>query len=74
MQTYGNLGGKSNIKEYEIGDTYIDVLFASGAVYRYSYASAGKEKVEMMKKLAFHGEGLNSYIMRNARKEYEKHW
>lgn len=72
MQYYENLGGNSNIRAYSIGLDYIDVQFNGGAVYRYSYNSAGKEKVEHMKRLAIQGSGLNSYIMRNARKDYER--
>ena len=71
MQFYKNLGGNSNIRAFAIGADYIDVQFNGGAVYRYSYRSAGKEKVEQMKALAVKGCGLNSYIMRNARKDYE---
>lgn len=72
MQQYKNLGGNSNVKAFFIGEDYIDVQFGSGKPYRYSYQSAGKDKVEEMKRLALLGSGLNSYIMRNARKDYEK--
>lgn len=72
MQQYKNLGGNSNIRAFSIGEDYIDVQFNGGAVYRYSYQSAGAEKIEQMKKLALQGHGLNSYIMHNARKDYER--
>ncbi len=72
MQLYKNLGGNSNVRAFFIGEDYIDVQFNGGSIYRYSYRSAGKDKVEQMKKLAVQGCGLNSYIMRNARKDYEK--
>lgn len=73
MQMYKNLGGDSNIKCYEIGNDYIDVIFYGTAkTYRYSYASAGRQKVEQMKRLAQQGEGLNSYIIKNARLLYER--
>lgn len=72
MEQYKNLGGNSNIKAFSIGDDYIDVFFGGGATYRYSYRSAGSAKVEQMKKLARQGWGLNSYIMRYARKDYER--
>lgn len=72
MQIYKNLGGNSNIRAYFIGEDYIDVQFNGGAVYRYSYVSAGREKVEQMKSLAIQGVGLNSFIMRYARKNYER--
>lgn len=72
MTNYANLGGNSNVLAYNIGDDYIDVQFGTGKIYRYSYESAGDYKVELMKKLAEQGYGLNSYIMRHARKDYEK--
>lgn len=71
IQIYKNLGGNSNIQWFIIGDDYIDVKFGTGNPYRYSYRSAGREKVETMKELARKGEGLNSYINRYARKDYE---
>lgn len=72
MQQYKNLGGNSNIRAFSIGEDYIDVQFNGGSIYRYSYRSAGIAKTEQMKKLALQGHGLNSYIMRNARKDYER--
>lgn len=73
MQMYKNLGGNSNIRCYEIGDDYIDVIFYGTAkTYRYSYASAGRQHVEQMKRLAQQGMGLNSYIMTNAHFLYER--
>ncbi len=71
MQIYKNLGGNSNIIAFELGDDYIDVQFNKGMIYRYSYISAGILKVNEMKRLALQGHGLNSYIMRNARINYE---
>ena len=72
LQRYQNNGGNSNVIAFQIEDDYIDVQFGGGKVYRYSYNSAGKSKVEEMKKLALSGSGLNSYIMRNARLDYEE--
>lgn len=71
MQIYKNLGGNSNVSAFELGDNYIDVQFNGGAIYRYSYMSAGVLKVDKMKRLALQGYGLNSYIMRNVRMDYE---
>ena len=71
MQIYKNLGRNSNIIAFELGDDYIDVQFNKGMIYRYSYISAGILKVNEMKRLALQGYGLNSYIMRNARINYE---
>ncbi len=72
MTLYKNLGGNSNIYAFLIGTDYIDVQFNGGKVYRYSYYSAGKAKVDQTKRLAMQGQGLNSYIMRNARDDYER--
>ena len=41
MEQYLNLNGNSNVKEYSIGQDYIDVVFGEGVRYRYSYRSAG---------------------------------
>ena len=71
MQIYKNLGGNSNIHSFEAGVNYIDVQFNTGAIYRYSYKNPGSVHVEHMKNLAQEGCGLNSYINRNVRKNYE---
>ena len=72
MQLYKNLGGNSNILSYDIGDNFIEVQFKNGNKYKYSYRSAGIDKVEKMKVLAVSGQGLNSYIMREAKYDYER--
>ena len=72
MERYANHGGNSGVRGYSIGEDYIDVMFFTGAVYRYSYRSAEVAKVEEMKRLAVAGQGLNSYIMRHARFNYER--
>ena len=71
MTRYANLGGRSNVFAYEIGSTYIDVVFCDRSIYRYSYASAGSYNIERMKNLARQGCGLNSYIMYNCKYGYE---
>jgi len=70
MKQYANLGGNSNVKFYQYGETYITVQFSSGAPYTYSYESAGGNNIEQMKGLADAGVGLNSFIMRNVRYNY----
>ena len=60
---YKNINNDSNVNCYEIGQTYIDVVFCgTNKVYRYSYNKAGVQHVENMKLLAEKGDGLNSYI------------
>lgn len=72
MEQYLNLRGNSNVRCYSIGAEYIDVVFGKNSGYRYSYNSAGQENVEHMKDLARQGYGLNSYIMKFARLDYER--
>ena len=61
-KTYGNLRGRSGVREYSIGSFYIDIWFKSGEGCRYSHARPGKCYVEEMKGLAAKGEGLAAYI------------
>lgn len=72
MEVYKNLYGNSNIVAFDIGNDWISVKFSGGKTYRYSYKSAGVDKVEKMKILARQGSGLNSYIMRFAKYDYER--
>lgn len=72
MQNYLNLSGKSGVSAFEIGSDFIKVMFSTGAVYAYTYRSAGMEKVEEMKQLALRGCGLNSFIMRHVKYDYER--
>lgn len=72
MQNYLNLRGKSGVRAFEFGADFIKVMFSSGAVYTYTYSSAGAEKVEEMKRLALRGCGLNSFIMKHAKYNYER--
>lgn len=73
MQKYMNKGGDSGVEEYEIGPDNIVVKFKKTVrTYTYSYESAGKDAVEIMKEKARNGEGLNEYINRYARDKYVK--
>lgn len=73
MDKYLNLSGLSNIDSFEIQPSSILVMFYNcSKVYKYTYNSASKEKVEIMKSLATRGSGLNSYINRYAKFDYEK--
>ncbi len=70
MENYTNLGGNSNVSGYEIGDDWIRVQFGDGSIYRYTYASTGRDDIETMKNLAHSGQGLNSFIGRIVKKRY----
>ena len=70
MESYRNLGGNSGVEAYEIGQDFIKVQFSDGAVYMYTYASAGGGNIEQMKQLAANGQGLNSFINTVVRNGY----
>jgi hypothetical protein len=72
MERYGNLGGDSGVVAYEIGPDFIRVQFSDGAVYLYTYASAGSHNIEHMKQLARGGQGLNSFINTTVSKAYAR--
>lgn len=72
MEVYRNINGDSNVEAYEIGSNFIRVKFYRTAkIYQYSYERAGRENVEIMKKLARNGDGLNSFIKKNVEKLYD---
>lgn len=70
MIAYANAGGDSNVLAYSYGENYIKVLFSTGAIYLYSYDSAGIEQVEYMKLLADLGRGLNTFINVHGQSNY----
>lgn len=72
MERYRNLGGDSGVFACEIGSDFIRVQFSDGAVYLYTYVSAGSQNIEQMKKLARRGQGLNSFVNRVVRKAYAR--
>lgn len=67
-----DIDGDSGVIGYEIGTDYIRVQFSTGAIYLYTYASAGSHNIENMKGLARKGNGLNAYINKNVRKMYAR--
>lgn len=70
MQRYGNKSGRSGVAAYRIAATCISVRFSDGAIYDYSFASAGRENVERMKVLARAGRGLCTFISQNVHDRY----
>jgi hypothetical protein len=70
MEKYQNLSGDSGVVAYQIGGDSITVQFEDGGTYVYNYASAGRQNIEQMKRLAKAGKGLSTYIVRNVRKKY----
>jgi hypothetical protein len=70
MRRYSGWGGKSGIAAYDAGEDWIEIQFKSGDIYRYTANSAGAENIEAMKKLAFEGRGLASFIARTEDMRY----
>lgn len=66
--------GDTGVEFYEIENTDIIVQFTDGGKYKYTYASAGKENVEEMKRLAIKGKGLTTFINRHVKDKYESSW
>lgn len=71
MQRYRDIDNDSGVHSFEINDNSITVKF-SGTTrsYTYSYASAGQQHIENMKRLALAGDGLNAYINKNVKHKY----
>ncbi len=72
MIRYKNLGGDSGVYSYEIGDSWIRIKFSDGSVYLYTSSKPGVSEVNKMKQLAEAGQGLNEYINRYIRKNFER--
>lgn len=70
MERYRDIDGDSGVNAYEIGSDFIRVKFSTGAIYLYTYASAGQINIDQMKILAQRGEGLNAFINTTVRKLY----
>lgn len=76
MTPYMNLNGNSNVEAYEIDGDSITVKFMSGRWRYYLYTSQrpGAAVVEQMQNFARQGRGLNSYISRIVRTNFERKW
>ncbi|WNJ80709.1 hypothetical protein RJE46_05570 [Cedecea neteri] len=73
MEIYKDINNDSGVRGYELGNTFIKVWFDGTARdYTYSYASAGADNVEKMKKLAVSGDGLNAFINHFVKFKYER--
>lgn len=70
MTRYRNINGNSGVFAYANNTDSISVQFNDGAIYLYTYTSAGKSDIERMKLLAVNGSGLNSYISTTVKKRY----
>jgi hypothetical protein len=72
MEHYMNIDSDSGVSGYEIGVDFIRVQFSTGAIYLYTYASAGQDKIDQMKELAQMGNGLNAFINTSVRRSYAR--
>ncbi len=72
MQKYKNLGHNSNVYAFEAGAGYIWVVFNDGGRYLYNNSCPGPNHVNNMIRLAYQGQGLNSYIGRVVKKNYAR--
>lgn len=72
MKQYKNISGDSGITAYETTENSISVEFNHDALYRYTYESTGKQKIEKMKKLAAEGKGLSTYISQVVKEKFER--
>lgn len=72
MKNYKDVDGDSGVLEYEYGEDWINVKFSTGAVYEYTYASAGAHYIELMKRLADAGVALNDFIQTHVKHKYSR--
>ncbi len=72
MQRYSDIDRDSGVVAFECAADYIRDRFSDGAIYLYTYASAGQLHIESMKKLAIRGDGLNAYINDHVKKSYAR--
>jgi hypothetical protein len=70
LMRYGNRAGNSGVVAYEIRRDSIRVKFLDGRLYTYTYRSAGRENVELMKLLARSGKGLSGFISTHVRDRF----
>jgi hypothetical protein len=70
VERYRDIDGDSGVTHFEIGPNWIKVWFNTNW-YLYTYASAGLQNIEQMKKLAKAGDGLNAFINKYVKKRYE---
>ncbi len=72
MQRYGNRSGRSGVVAFGLQPGGIAVEFVGGDTYLYTDASAGRQNVAEMRRLAGEGVGLSSFISRTVRDRYAK--
>ncbi|MGN6417912.1 MAG: hypothetical protein ACTHMC_10500 [Pseudobacter sp.] len=71
MEHYLNKSGTSPITRFKIEAQKVTVWYNDDTSYTYSYARAGQPIVDRIKELAIAGEGLATYISRQAKFLYD---
>jgi len=71
MKKYIDITGNSGVTAYIIDTESISIEFNNDSIYLYTYESAGKKKIEKMKKLATEGKGLSTYISQHVKDKFE---
>lgn len=72
MVAYYSTGGKSSgVAAFETSADSITIKFKNGTKYLYTYSSAGKKTIELMKSLAHSNHGLSTFISQN-KPEYQR--
>lgn len=62
---------RAGIHQYEIGNDFIVVRWHNGSYdYKFTYESAGKVAVEVMKMMAENKHGLSTYISTQVKDKY----
>jgi hypothetical protein len=74
VTAYRNRSGNSGVTAFELGDDWIAVRFRSGTTYRYTSAITGAQHVAEMKRRAFAGNGLSSYISEQVGDRYAERY
>jgi hypothetical protein len=74
MQPYGNSDGDLGIVSYETTEESILVKRKDGWTYEYNYATAGRDNVEEMKRLAAAGRKLDDFIAKTVKGQYARKW
>ena len=69
--TYANQDGHSGIQTVDISDSHVDIEFKNGGTYRYTESSVGYNNLVIMKTLAKAGRGLNRFINKHVRFNYQ---
>ncbi len=72
MQRYGDIDRDSGVVAYESGPDFIRLQFKDGSLYLYTSASAGPDKIALMKVFAQRGQGLNAFINTQVRRGYAR--